>query len=41
MKRKKSSVFEKEFRVMIVKIQNVGNKMETQINKVEAQIEKI
>ena len=33
---------EKEFRVMIVKmIQNVGNKMESQITKLEAQIEKI
>ena len=33
---------EKEFRVMIVKvIQNIGNKMEAQINRLETRMEKI
>ena len=37
-----SSLTEKEFRVMIVNmIQNFGNKMEVQINRLEAQIKKI
>ena len=36
------SLPEKEFNVMIVKmIQNLGNKMEAQINRMETQIEKI
>ena len=37
-----SSLTEKEFRVLIVNmIQNFGNKMEVQINRLEAQIKKI
>ena len=37
-----SSLTEKEFRVMIVNmIQNFGNKMEVQINRLEEQIKKI
>ena len=42
MKRKKAVYLKKEFRVMTVKmIQNIGSKMETQINRLEAQIQKI
>ena len=37
-----NSLPDKEFRVMIAKtIQNLGNKMEAQINRLEAWIEKI
>ena len=39
---KMGSLPEKEFRVMIVKmIQNLGNKMEPQINRMEACIKKM
>ena len=40
--RKIGSIPEKEFRIMIVKmIQNIENKMELQINRLETRIEKM
>ena len=41
-KQKRRSPPEKEFRIMIVKmIQNLENKMESQINRLETRIEKM